>query len=170
VQGLRSDQHKESEGRATVTKKCAKTECEWNGHAMTGGCAMGCCPCDDCVEFVDQDTADLEQLRTIITRRMQRYPHGSPHPETVAMFAQGLLDAIDVSNARPKEYADEPWIVQSPGVHIGHARCHIAKAFMSRLEPLGTCKWLADDGTPELAHAVVRGMMGLWKYRKEQEK
>lgn len=99
---------------------------------------------------------------------MAPYPHAPPHPETVAMFASGLLDAIEVSNSRPTEYADEPWIGQNTDWHIHHAQRHIDEAWIA--ERYKSRSWLADDGTPELAHAVVRGMMGLWQWRKEQVK
>jgi len=139
--------------------------------------------CGECVTRANLERArqrKTEQLKELIAWFMAPYPHGSPHPETVDMFAQGLLDAIEVSNSRPAEYADEPWIGQPSVKHATHCLRHVTRARISlfsatidwpemicAFEPSQRPTWLADDGTPELAHAVVRGMMGLWQWRKE---
>lgn len=123
---------------------------------------------DSTQSYVDRYTeVRVRQLREIIEWLMLRYPHAPPHPETVEMFAQGLLAAIDVSNTRPEKYKNEPWREQNAECHAEHADAHANNAW--RHLALGNGNpWLADDGTPELAHAVVRGMMGLWQYAKEQ--
>jgi hypothetical protein len=123
---------------------------------------------DSTQSYVDRYTEiRIRQLREIVEWLMLRYPHSKPHPETVEMFVCGLLAAIDVSNARTEAYKDEPWIGQDVECHVNHC---VAHAWTARDATKQTHLWLADDGTPELAHAVVRGMMGLWQYAKEQSK
>lgn len=129
-----------------------------------------------------RDEQDVVLLKCIIARRMQHYPHGQPHPETVDMIAAGLLAAIDVSNSRPAEYAGEPWIQQPAVKHATHCLRHVTRARISlfsatldwpemndAFDPSQRPTWIADDGTPELAHAVLRGMMGLWQHKKENQ-
>lgn len=125
----------------------------------------------------------IAQLKEIIEWLMLAYPHGPPNPETVDMITAGLLAAIDVSNSRPERYKDEPWIDQPAIKHATHCLRHVTRARISlfsatldwpemscAFEPSQRPAWIADDGTPELAHAVLRGMMGLWRRDKENER
>lgn len=115
------------------------------------------------------DRLQTEHLRRIVEWFMLKCPHSKPHPETVEMFTQGLLAAIEVSNRRPVEYAGEPWLQQTAEYHSEHADAHANNAW--RHLGLGDGNpWLSDDGTPEIAHAVVRGMMCLYQHGKEQKK
>jgi hypothetical protein len=102
-------------------------------------------------------------------------PHsgGKPHPDTVECLADGLLARIDVSNARPAAYADEPWRKQTATTHGIHARDHAITAEMASIDmgsdPIRARRqWISDLGQPEIAHAAFRCDMMLWKHNKSQ--
>lgn len=119
--------------------------------------------CHSLLSPEQRDEQDVALLKAIIARRMRHYPYGEPHPETVDMMASGLLEVIEVSNSRPEKYKDEPWREQTAKCHVDHATTHSDNAW--RYLEWGDVPWLSDDGTPEMAHAVLRGMMCLWQHR-----
>lgn len=107
-------------------------------------------------------------LRAIIRHRMRAYPYGSPHPETVKAITSGLCAVIDLSNARPAKYADEPWLKQEAWDHAFHCEKHASNARLSSwpLMPRGT--WKSDLDQPEIAHACLRAMFCLYQHGKEK--
>lgn len=111
------------------------------------------------------NTVELFILRAIICHRMRAYPYGSPHPETVKAIEGGLCAVIDLSNARPAKYADEPWLKQDTLEHARHCVTHARNAKLS-LIPFAQ-GWQSDLGQPEIAHACLRAMFCLYQHNKE---
>lgn len=111
------------------------------------------------------NTVELFILRAIICHRMRAYPYGSPHPETVKAITSGLCAVIDLSNARPAKYADEPWIRQDAFTHADHCVEHARHAKAS-FHPWKS-DWQSDLGQPEIAHACLRAMFCLYQHNKE---
>jgi hypothetical protein len=111
-----------------------------------------------------QDQLDLEYLQILIARRMRAYPHAEPHPETVFAIAKGVLAVIDVSNARPAKYANEPWLQQSSECHAMHCEEHAGNAWKATVST--HFPWLTDLKQPEVAHACLRAMFCLHQNSK----
>ena len=100
-----------------------------------------------------------KELRAIICESMRDYPHAEPHPETVEMFARGLEAMISLSNSRPEDCKDEPWLAQGQDYHYQHAYLHTHTA-RYRGNPT------SDLGHPESIHAAVRLLMATYREGK----
>jgi hypothetical protein len=98
------------------------------------------------------------------------YSGERPHEDTVECLAEGLLARIDVSNARPVAYKDDPWREQSEGYHADHALGHVRRALKSITHGELHTPWISDLGEPEAAHAAFRCDMLLWAHKKASKK
>lgn len=119
------------------------------------------------------DTQNLSVVRRLlavcaIELLMGPDPHsgGRPHPDTIECLAEGLLARINVSNARPWAYRDEPWRTQGEAYHARHATGHVETAFKSIDSDSPVTNWISDLGQPEIAHAAFRCDMMLWAHEK----
>jgi hypothetical protein len=110
-------------------------------------------------------SADVEVLSELVRRRMLKYPYGQPHPETIEMIVEGVLAVIDLSNARKREYASEPWRDQSSLTHASHGVAHFTNAARALRFPK-LFSWTSDLKQPEVVHAIMRGLMCLHQHRK----
>mgnify|MGYP003398330067 CR=1 FL=1 len=119
------------------------------------------------------DTQNLSVVRRLlavcaIELLMGPDPHsgGRPHPDTIECLAEGLLACIELSNARPSAYADEPWREQTVECHAGHALGHVVTAKLAVDNSAYSCTWRSDLGQPEIVHAAFRCFMMLWAHEK----
>lgn len=100
----------------------------------------------------------LLEIRAWVTDQMSKYPHGEPDSATIAMFAGGFARCLALSNARPREYANDPWKSQAFSEHLDHAIAHLANV-KSQLESKDGYVEETDLGFSDLVHCAVRALM-----------
>lgn len=92
---------------------------------------------------------------------------GDPDPRTVEAVVGAIQTMVSVSNARPKEYAREPWTAQSVTTHLRHAHDHVMRALPieSYTDPERRVEcWTSDLGQPEIGHALMRLALALHRH------
>lgn len=107
----------------------------------------------------------MTKLHEAITELLSPDPYlDAPHPDTVGAIAYLTVLMCEVSRARRRELANEPWRTMPPKEHLDHAVAHSVRAMMAK-----SSRTLdAETLLPDAAHAALRLAFALrcqWKGR-----